>query len=45
MRRLSPSCVVTSVAIALASTAALAQLRIQATPGASATTCHPLLIH
>jgi len=37
MRRLTPSYVVTSVAIALASTAALAQLRIQAAPGASTT--------
>lgn len=37
MRRLTPSYVVTSVAIALASTAALAQLRIQAAPGANAT--------
>lgn len=34
MRRLNPSYVVTSVAIALASTAALAQLRIQTAPGA-----------
>lgn len=41
MRRLTPSYVVTSVAIALASTAALAQLRIQAAPGASATTSTP----
>jgi hypothetical protein len=37
MRRLTPSYVVTSVAIALASTAALAQLRIQAAPGAGTT--------
>lgn len=37
MRRLTPSYVVASVAVALASTAALAQLRIQAAPGANTT--------
>jgi len=41
MRRLSPSYVAASVAIALASSAALAQLRIQAAPGAGATTSIP----